>query len=303
MTVNQLEGIRYRPVGAQRLIVAPGCTKENYLFPHFSLCYMVRGSADYKFDDSMVTAHRGEIAFLPPDALRTSANNYREPCEVISVDFDVPDKGEARRLVDYYYERAARSDGNRGRKRMGMVLITGYRDEVARFFIQIQHELASGKPDSLAMASSLLAQLVIVIGRAAAEEKAASHDEPSGPSVAETWRAQEVWMTAVSYMADHLDKQVTVRTLAQQVRLSNQRFANLFKMYCNVSPMQYFTKMRLDSARELLLTSPASVKEITAMVGFSDPLYFSRAFRKHTGISPRAYRKGERARLQESRTD
>ncbi|MHC4660273.1 MAG: helix-turn-helix domain-containing protein [Planctomycetota bacterium] len=293
MTAGQLAGIRVRPVDARKLIVAPGCSKDNYIFPHYSLVYLLRGKADFRIDEGMITTGRGEIAFLPPHALRTSGNGYSEPCEPVSVDFDVPVKAEARRLVDYYFEKSVYSDGGKGRERLAMVLRTGYREEIARLFIAIQRELESDQPDRHAMAAAFLMQLIILVGRAAAEEKNISESKSPAPSVGDAWRAQEVWMAAVSYMADHLEKPLTVKTLAQHVRLSNQRFTQLFKLFSGVSPMQYFTKMRIDSARELLLTSTASIKEITTMVGFSDPLYFSRVFRRQMGVSPRAFRKGD----------
>jgi AraC-like DNA-binding protein len=56
--------------------------------------------------------------------------------------------------------------------------------------------------------------------------------------------------------------------------------------------MQYFTQMRMAQARERLLTTSASIKEIALQVGYADQLHFSRVFRKHFGLSPRAFRRG-----------
>jgi AraC family transcriptional regulator, arabinose operon regulatory protein len=56
------------------------------------------------------------------------------------------------------------------------------------------------------------------------------------------------------------------------------------------SPMQYLRTVRVEAAKRLLVTIETPVGEVAAQVGFEDPLYFSRVFRKVTGKSPTAYR-------------
>ena len=55
--------------------------------------------------------------------------------------------------------------------------------------------------------------------------------------------------------------------------------------------MQYLTSVRIRRARELLETTDYTVSEIGALVGYDNPLYFSRIFKKQTGVSPAGYRK------------
>ena len=69
-------------------------------------------------------------------------------------------------------------------------------------------------------------------------------------------------------------------------------FRRYFKECTGVAPLAYLNRMRLERARELLrLESSLSVSEIALLCGYRDPLYFSTAFRRHTGLSPVAYRK------------
>jgi AraC family transcriptional regulator of arabinose operon len=68
------------------------------------------------------------------------------------------------------------------------------------------------------------------------------------------------------------------------------QFSDLFKRHYGTSPMAYFSELRMQRARELLSFTKMSVKEIAAELGFDDPLYFSRAFKKVSGMSPRDYR-------------
>ena len=56
--------------------------------------------------------------------------------------------------------------------------------------------------------------------------------------------------------------------------------------------MEYLTKIRMEKAKELLTTTEYSMKEICAMVGYADPNYFSRSFKKNVGVTPTEYKEG-----------
>lgn len=94
------------------------------------------------------------------------------------------------------------------------------------------------------------------------------------------------------FMGKHYRENISVATLAQQSNLSVRSFSRAWKRLFNISPGQYLIQRRLDAAR-LLLGEPGerSVKEVSGQVGIDDPLYFSRLFKKHLGLSPQAYRR------------
>lgn len=77
---------------------------------------------------------------------------------------------------------------------------------------------------------------------------------------------------------------------AKGVGLSVSQFSYLFRTYNGISPMAFLTELRMRKARELLESSSISVKEIASRLGYEDPLYFSRQFKKNTGLSPTSYR-------------
>ena len=67
--------------------------------------------------------------------------------------------------------------------------------------------------------------------------------------------------------------------------------SRIFQRELGLSPWAYLTRLRIEHARSLLLAAEhMSIAEIAQRVGFSDPAYFARAFRRHTGKSPVAYR-------------
>ena len=73
--------------------------------------------------------------------------------------------------------------------------------------------------------------------------------------------------------------------------MSTSWFIRNFKKYMGVTPMQYVLSLRMSNAESLLEMTDYNVTEISSIVGYENPLYFSRMFKKQRGLSPSEYRK------------
>jgi transcriptional regulator GlxA family with amidase domain len=96
---------------------------------------------------------------------------------------------------------------------------------------------------------------------------------------------------SIAYMVEHLDKPVQVSTLAAQADASPSHFFALFKQQTGTAPIVFFTRLRMNHARELLDCAYSSVKEIAAVLGYDDQFYFSRVFKSVHRVAPAEYRK------------
>jgi AraC-like DNA-binding protein len=95
---------------------------------------------------------------------------------------------------------------------------------------------------------------------------------------------------SILFMRRHTAESLRLHDLARQAGLSTGYYSTLFKAHTGFSPLEYHSRLRIQAACRLLDTSPATVRAVAESVGYEDPYYFSRAFRRVMGVSPRAYR-------------
>jgi AraC family transcriptional regulator len=97
---------------------------------------------------------------------------------------------------------------------------------------------------------------------------------------------------AIDYIHEHLDEKLTLDAIASHLNLSVYYFCTLFTQSMGISPYQYVLQQRVERVKYLLKTSPLPLSEIAVYCGFNDQTQMSKHFRKLTGMTPKAYRKG-----------
>jgi len=91
---------------------------------------------------------------------------------------------------------------------------------------------------------------------------------------------------AVKWIETHYAEKITLGQLTTFMGYGKTRFIALFKQRTGLPPLEWLKRLRIEKACELLKDSERTVAEIAHLVGFSDPAFFARTFRKHVGISP-----------------
>lgn len=117
-------------------------------------------------------------------------------------------------------------------------------------------------------------------------------------------RQRERIETALQYIQKHWKQEISVHLLAEQVYMSLSPFCRLFRQVTGQTPNEYLQTVRLEHAVPLLEKNTASISAIALDCGFRDANYFSRVFKAHYGLPPKAYQKElEERALPPVRTD
>lgn len=95
-------------------------------------------------------------------------------------------------------------------------------------------------------------------------------------------------------MRQNIEKEFDLKGMAQNHNVSYSYFRKMFKKYTGVSPGQYHLQLRIMRAKELLVSSDKSIKEISYELGFQSIFYFSNMFKKKEGSTPSHFRNKNR---------
>lgn len=93
-----------------------------------------------------------------------------------------------------------------------------------------------------------------------------------------------------SYLSFHIGEPLSVAEMASRANLSRSRFGVVFREHFGLSPHQYFLRLRIEHAQELLRSTDLPMSEIAEYCGFADVHHFSKAFKRISYVTPGAFR-------------
>lgn len=102
------------------------------------------------------------------------------------------------------------------------------------------------------------------------------------------------------FLSQNYQESKSIESLSSLLNYSPQHLSRKFKEQTGLSPIEFVTKLRIEKAQFLLMTTEASLQEIASNVGYSDLFYFNRMFKKHMGIAPGQFRNKHLARQGQS---
>lgn len=95
---------------------------------------------------------------------------------------------------------------------------------------------------------------------------------------------------ALDYIREHYgDSELGLNQICEYLNISTSRFSSIFKESTGMTFLEALSNIRMEKARQLLCQTTLKNYEIAEKVGFSDPHYFSIAFKKATGMTPKEY--------------
>lgn len=150
----------------------------------------------------------------------------------------------------------------------------------AYLFKEMIAELQNCRMGFQELLTMYLKQIFLLIQRSRSEKK---------PTV--STYLQEEMENARNYFDEHYNEPISIEEFAASRSMSVSWFLRNFKQVVGMSPMHFILTKRINNAVSLLETTNYNVTEISTIVGYDNPMYFSRLFKKQKGVSPTEYRK------------
>lgn len=93
-----------------------------------------------------------------------------------------------------------------------------------------------------------------------------------------------------AYMKENYTHPINTKSIAEQFGFTPAYLSKIFREYKDITPADYIIQLRIDKAKELFTADPyCKIKDVAAFVGYEDSLYFSKVFKKLTGMSPKQF--------------
>ncbi len=150
--------------------------------------------------------------------------------------------------------------------------------QIVPLFEEILADLTLGYSTNRLMAASMaLGHLWSII---------ATQGRPAGMDISSEDRVRR----SVAYIQSQWRGKISIPEVARTCNLSTSHFTTLFKKTTGYAPLDYFLRVKIHRAAEIMNSTDRQLKQVAGDVGFADPLYFSRAFHRVYKMSPSDYR-------------
>ncbi len=232
----------------------------------FQLLYIAAGKAHFHFDGKEEIVTAGHMVLYRPKEPQKYEYYGEDQTEVYWVHFT---GGDVTNILHSY-----------GLTKDKKVFYCGSGLEYQTIFRNMIYELQMCKKNYAEMSEMYLRQLFIMLQRYF-----------MSTSKAENTRIVEEMDKATIYFNEHYSENISIDEYAESNHVSVSWFIRNFKHCTGFTPMQYILSKRIYNAEVLLQDPTYNVTEIARIVGYDNPLYFSRIFKKAKGLSPSEYRK------------
>lgn len=240
-------------------------TRRSHGRLDYQLLYIASGKAHFYLDNKEEIVTAGNMIIYRPGEVQRYIYYGKDKPEVFWLHFTGND-------VSNILRSSGIADGVH-------MIHTGTSLEYKRIFLQIIQELKLCREDYEEMAILYLKELFVMLHRLILDSPKKQNPLIMGEMD-----------KAVRYFHANYFKPISIENYAACHNMSISWFIRSFKAYTGATPAQYILSLRISNARTLLETTSYNISEISNIIGYDNPLYFSRLFKKQCGMSPTEFR-------------
>lgn len=242
----------------------------------FEILLLLDGATAYEFAEKRtVELPGGHFMVIPPRTLHRGLHDVRRPVHLTGLMFD-PMLPEATINTPFTLQDLAwLSSQFVSRALQATRMSSGLRDLLKSIPVDISGNDLTSVPLMTTLRFTICA-ILLEAGKQLGMERA--------------FEPKQTVQAAISYMKAHLSEEHSIHEVAEEVHCSRAKLFEVFKEETGMTPNDYWQRLRIDFAQEMLANTNNSITQIAMDCGFSSSQYFSSVFRKYSGVSPTDYR-------------
>lgn len=223
---------------------------------HYQFYYHLAGEAEVAHKQGCFALHPGDLVLIPHNTPFTYVAQYG---------------------LRIHWFALSGAFSHLGREQQVLRLSLGQDPALEEVFVLLRETLILDQPGSALRAVSLVYELLALIEA----RRSAPTPQTAYPDVVRV---------ALSYIHEQYKRPFVAQELADFCGVSPAHLRFLFQKWVGESPQQSHTRRRIELAERLLTQQDLPIGEVAKRVGYADPYYFSRVFKKQTGVRPSQFR-------------
>lgn len=229
------------------------------------LFYCLCGIGEFRANGTSFPVGSDDLVIINPNVEHTEVSFPSNPLEYIVIGVD----------------GLTFSFGDNSSDAYAIINYRDYRDEIIFYLKELLNE-AKNQPDNWqTVCRNLFSVLLVKIQRHTKYEL----DTVPAPKI------NKDCIAAKNYIDEHFTEALTLDSITKYIHVNKYYLAHAFKKTYGISPINYLNARRIKESEYMLENTDYSLAQISTMLGFSSPSYFSQSFRRSKNMSPASYRK------------
>ena len=263
-------------------------TGESHDFWEF-VC-VDKGSVKICMDDTELTLHKGEIAFHQPNEFH-NVSTYSQIAPnlvVISFKCDSP-------LMDFFKKKVLKID-ERERSLLAKILV-----EAQSFFetpLDNPYTKEMVKKKNVPVGTEQLIRMHLECFLIGLIRRCSSTEQELQLPV--TKSSADIFKRVTDYMEENLSSRLTIECICRDNMIGRTQLQNVFQKEAGRGVIEYFSKMKIENAKHMIRIGSLNFTQISEQLGYASIHYFSRQFKKLTGMTPSEYASSVKAMMEKN---
>jgi AraC-like DNA-binding protein len=276
---------------------AKGYVFEGEEHDFWEFLYVDKGEVEVRADDRTLELRQGQIIFHKPHEFHTvRVHQQHTPPNLIVMAF------ESLSPAMSAFEGCTFELGNRERELLAHLVQEGFRSFEPPYNDPASHVLVRKADAPLGSEQLMKAYLEVLLislaRRAAGAEGAGGSDKLS--TMRKERDDRQLAESIVGYMGQHLSESLSLDEIGRAFHLGKSRLKDVIQTHTGMGVLEYYKHLKIEQAKTMIREHQANYTEIAERLGYAGIHYFSRDFKKRTGMSPTEYSRSVQARMSRS---